>query len=189
MRKAPSKCSKGDGRDDNGTWRFDGRAGRSARFVASGATIGICGTAVAKASAQAGGYYAGANNKFWRVLHESGLTPELLTWQDYPRLLEWGIGLMDLAKKVSGCDSNLTAANYDVPRATDQIKRYRPSVLCFNGKTAARVFLQRDPAAPIDYGFLQGTVHGARLFVAPSTSAAARKYWDQRIWDELGRSV
>jgi double-stranded uracil-DNA glycosylase len=38
----------------------------------------LCGTAAGTASARANAYYAHKQNKFWNILHETGLTPELL---------------------------------------------------------------------------------------------------------------
>jgi TDG/mug DNA glycosylase family protein len=38
----------------------------------------FCGMAAGTASAKAGAYYAHKQNKFWTILHETGLTPELL---------------------------------------------------------------------------------------------------------------
>jgi TDG/mug DNA glycosylase family protein len=59
----------------------------------------ICGTAAGATSAKQSAYYAGRGNKFWRVLHDVGLTSRLLRPHDYPLLLQEGIGLTDLAKR------------------------------------------------------------------------------------------
>ena len=41
----------------------------------------ICGSAVSTQSSQVGSYYAGQGNKFWKILHETGLTPRQLAEQ------------------------------------------------------------------------------------------------------------
>ena len=46
----------------------------------------FCGTAAGTQSAQAGAYYAGRGNKFWRILHETGLTPRQLAPHEFPTL-------------------------------------------------------------------------------------------------------
>jgi TDG/mug DNA glycosylase family protein len=38
----------------------------------------LCGSAASTASAAASAYYAHKQNKFWKILHETGLTAELL---------------------------------------------------------------------------------------------------------------
>lgn len=53
-----------------------------------GLDVVFCGTAVATASAQRGHYYAGPGNRFWQLLHESGLTTTLLTPEDDATLPE-----------------------------------------------------------------------------------------------------
>ncbi len=59
---------------------------------------------------------------------------------------------------------------------------YRPAVLAFNGKRAAREYFARD----IDYGYQQGDDIGAtRIYVGPSTSGAARGFWNEEIWRQI----
>jgi TDG/mug DNA glycosylase family protein len=75
----------------------------------SGLTIVFCGTAAGTVSAARGAYYAHPQNKFWRVLHAVGLTPRLVRPDEYGELPEWGLGLTDIAKHVSGMDRQLPA--------------------------------------------------------------------------------
>ena len=67
----------------------------------------LCGTAVGTASATAGAYYAHKQNKFWKILHETGLTPELLQPHQYRDLLRHRIGLTDFVKTHSGMDHQI----------------------------------------------------------------------------------
>ena len=62
----------------------------------------ICGSAVSTQSSHAGSYYAGQGNKFWKILHETGLTDRLLLTSQYRELLHYQIGLTDVAKKAVG---------------------------------------------------------------------------------------
>jgi double-stranded uracil-DNA glycosylase len=78
-----------------------------------GLRLVICGTAAGAASAAEGAYYAGPGNKFWRVLHEVGLTPRELWSADYELLLSYGIGLTDLAKHAFGADADLPRRCFD----------------------------------------------------------------------------
>lgn len=54
--------------------------------------IVFCGTAAGKRSAELQMYYAGQGNKFWRVLEEVDLTPELLSPHQYTNLPQYRIG-------------------------------------------------------------------------------------------------
>ena len=77
--------------------------------------IVLCGTAAGTTSAAERAYYAHRQNKFWKILHETRLTPELLQPHQYRSLLQHGIGLTDLVKAGAGMDRatlpKLTAAD------------------------------------------------------------------------------
>ena len=79
----------------------------------------ICGSAAGRVSARARAYYAGPGNKFWRTLHEVGLTNRVLRPRDYALVLTYGIGLTDMNKRQSGSDGAL-AAGADAP---DDVRR------------------------------------------------------------------
>lgn len=84
-------------------------------LLAKDLKVVFCGSAAGNKSAQAGTYYAGPGNKFWRILYATGLTPRLLQPSEYPTLLNYGIGLSDLVKGKSGSDRDLKDSDYDVP--------------------------------------------------------------------------
>ena len=73
----------------------------------------FCGTQAGTQSARRGAYYAGRGNRFWPTLHDVGLTPVRLAPEQYPMLLDYGIGLTDMAKKTSGADSLLRPDHVD----------------------------------------------------------------------------
>ena len=141
----------------------------------------ICGTAAGNQSAQLSQYYAKPGNKFWKVLFEVGLTPIRLEPSEYPRLLDYGIGLTDLAKDISGMDKGLIPSDFGLGELRKKIDKYRPRILCFNGKRAAVEFLGRS----VRYGIQPETSGETRLFVATSTSGAANGSWDLRVWQAL----
>ena len=142
-----------------------------------GLKIVMCGTAAGDRSALLQSYYAGRGNKFWKILLKVGLTPLLLTSQEYKRLLEFGIGLTDLVKSKSGMDTSLALGDFDVRAFRTKIQTHQPQYICFNGKRAAVEFLQRS----VHYGLQSEAIEGTRMFVAPSTSAAAGGSWDDLI--------
>ena len=74
-----------------------------------GLRIVFCGTAAGNVSAACGAYYAHPRNPFWSALHALGLTPRKLEPEEYRDLPQWGLGLTDIAKYVSGVDNTLPA--------------------------------------------------------------------------------
>jgi TDG/mug DNA glycosylase family protein len=145
----------------------------------------FCGTAVGARSAEAGAYYAGPGNAFWTTLYEIGLTPRRLRPSEYAELLHYGIGLTDICKVSSGSDREVGTGGFDVQGLRATLERYAPDWIAFNGKKAAETALGR----PVDYGRQPERLAGTEAFVLPSTSGAARGYWDIRHWQELAAAV
>lgn len=153
-------------------------------LLATGLRLVICGSAASATSARVGAYYAGPQNRFWLTLHEVGLTPRQLAPAEFRELLRYGIGLTDIVKTQAGNDRDLRPSPSDGDDLRVRIVRYAPRILCFNGKRAAQQFLGTKTVA---FG-LQGTAIGStRIFVAPSTSAAARGHWDLEVWRALAK--
>lgn len=150
-----------------------------------GLRVVFCGTAAGTASARARSYYAGPGNGFWRTLDETGLTPIQLTPAEFVRLPEFGIGLTDICKILHGSDLEVGTAELDVARLEAQITSAEPANLAFNGKNAARGALERD----VEYGPQEERIGGATIWVLPSTSAAARRFWDIEPWHKLAQGL
>ena len=151
-----------------------------------GLRVVFCGSAAGAASARAGAYYAGPGNRFWPTLYRVGLTPRILAPSEFGSVLRYGIGLTDICKTESGADSGLSGKADDAAALTAKIVRYRPAVLAFNGKRAARVFLD---AATIDYGEQPKRIGETLIHVLPSTSGAARRWWDEAFWRRVARAA
>lgn len=146
-----------------------------------GLAVVFCGTAASSVSAQRGAYYAGPGNAFWPTLHLTGLTPRLMQPQEFRRITLFGLGLADLAKTASGADHALQQSHFDREALHRKIIRYQPRLLAFTSKRAASEFLNR----PVAYGLQSDTLNSTMLFVLPSPSGAARRYWDPHPWQEL----
>src|SRR4051794_24990543 len=76
----------------------------------------FCGTAAGTTSARRREYYAGRGNRFWTILHETGLTPRRLRPAEFRDLVTYGIGLTDVCKTQDGMDRELRAAAFDPNR-------------------------------------------------------------------------
>jgi len=156
----------------------------------------ICGSAVGAESARAGSYYAGRNNLFWQILHEIGLTDRVLHTSEYRNLLQYGVGFTDDAKKVSGVDANIKKEDYDAGAFVQKMLFFQPQIICFNGKKAAATLCSWQHqhncrTKEIGYGIYPHPIlpNGSTLFVAPSTSATAKRYWQPDYWRELAALV
>jgi TDG/mug DNA glycosylase family protein len=154
-------------------------------LLEAGLSLVICGTAPSAASKQQEAYYAHPGNIFWKTLHEAGLTPRQLTAKAYPELLKYGIGLTDLNKTEWGADSELSPDRFDRLAFTEKMQRFQPGAIAFSSKFAASVFFGRT----VQYGRQMETLDGIALFVMPSTSGRARRYFDLAHWRALAGFV
>lgn len=151
-------------------------------FLVKNLDLVICGTAVGKTSASRKQYYAGRGNCFWKTLAMIKLTPHELKPSEYKLLLDFGIGLTDIVKGQAGNDRDITFKKDSVEILRWKIDDYKPHYLCFNGKKAAKMFFK---SPNVEYGIQQQSFGQTLLFVAPSTSASGRGYWNLGFWEDL----
>jgi len=123
-------------------------------------------------------------NTFWMTLHATGLTPVRLAPTDFARLAEFGIGLTDICKVLRGFDAEVGTVEFDVAGLEARVGEAEPANFAFNGKNAARGALGRR----VERGLQPERIGGAAVWVLPSTSGAARRYWDVDTWQELTRA-
>lgn len=151
-----------------------------------GLDLVICGSAAGAASARRGAYYAGPGNRFWGTLFETGLTPRLLTPEDFRQLPDFGIGLTDVEKVQSGADADIDFQRASATGLRRRVVAAAPRVLCFNGKKAAQVALRK---RRVEVGLQVDTLGATKIYVAPSTSGLATRWWDVGAWHELAELV
>jgi TDG/mug DNA glycosylase family protein len=143
----------------------------------------ICGMSAGEKAAEAGTYYAASGNRLWSTLHQVGLTPRELAPAEWQQLLEYRIGLVDLVPRdKSGMERGVRFAGGAELRR--KMREYAPGMLVFNGKAAAKEYFGMPTVV---YGLLPNTIDKTKLFVCPSTSAAARGSWDPRWWDVMAK--
>ncbi|MEE2996450.1 MAG: mismatch-specific DNA-glycosylase [Pseudomonadota bacterium] len=146
----------------------------------------FCGSAASSASARYEAYYAGPGNRFWLVLQETGLTPRLFAPPEFPRLSALGIGLTDLAKNETGADRDFSTSSYDCSGLRKKIDKASPAIIAFTGKRPASIFLMRSLGIGTeDYGEQSARLGQTRIFVLPSPSGAARRWWSPEPWHSL----
>jgi TDG/mug DNA glycosylase family protein len=153
-----------------------------------GLRLVFCGTAAGRQSALQKAYYAHAQNKFWRVLEEVGLTPRRFEASEYPALYELGIGLTDIAKFASGMDHQLPRHSLG-PKAVKALRRrieiIAPRHLAFTSLNAGRAVLGKSASA----GEQEERWGETRIWVLPSPSPLADNHWNLAPWQALARAV
>jgi TDG/mug DNA glycosylase family protein len=141
----------------------------------AGLDLVIVGINPGNRSGAMGHHYAWPGNHFWPVLFESGIIPEKITFTDDHRVLEWGIGLTNLVDRTTRGVEDLTRQEMaeGAARLRQKLLRFRPTVVCFNGKSIYEAFTGR---SKLEFGLQEETLEGILMFVVPSSSARAAAY-------------
>jgi mismatch-specific thymine-DNA glycosylase len=119
-----------------------------------------------------GHHYGGPGNHFWKLLHMSGLIPNLFNANDDYRMPQYGIGFTNIVQRPSKAGSDITKDEITAGAEVlmQKIKMYRPKIVAFNGRGIYEVYAGNKH---FHYGkqpdlFLGTDTH---VFVMPSSSA------------------
>ena len=129
-------------------------------------------------SAAVGHHFAGHSNRFWKLLSESQLLSEPLTYREDHRLLEWGLGLTNIVQRPSAGIDVLTSQEYAAgrKRLLGIVARDRPQIVALLGVTIFRTLFPDTRAQRISLGLQRAQMGGARVFVLPNPSGRNAHY-------------
>ncbi|AJY46069.1 mismatch-specific DNA-glycosylase [Martelella endophytica] len=156
-------------------------------LLAPNLRIVFCGTAKGIISARTGSFYANPSNRFYRTLHDTGLTDRQVDPKAFGDLLGFGIGLTDLNQRESGMDKVLSAEHFDIEAFRQKMVAFRPGVIAFTSLNAARIYFgDRKIAA----GLQSKKLENIPIFALPSTSGA-NGHWtkDRHHWYQLAETL
>ena len=122
-------------------------------------------------SAETGHHFAGYSNRFWKLLFESGLVPERVTYEDDDRLPSFGFGITNICARATPGIDTLLPAEYLLGRAKlrRKILRYKPVVVAMVGVTVFRAMFPQHKG-PVTLGRQQETIGNSVVFVLPNPS-------------------
>jgi TDG/mug DNA glycosylase family protein len=142
----------------------------------------FCGINPGRVSAAAGRHFANPRNDFWRLLHDAGFTPRLLSPAEQLELPLFGYGLTNAAYRTTPGSGDLRRADFEgaAERLARIARELRPGVIAFVGKEAYRGTFNERPRL----GLQDRRLGDTRLFVLPSTSPAnaAVPYAERLRW-------
>lgn len=124
-------------------------------------------------SATIGHHFAGFSNRFWKLLFEARLVPELLRAEDDRRLVEFHYGITNLVPRPTPGIDTLRPAEYvdGLESLKEKVRRWKPPVVAFVGVTLFRSIFGIPAGKPITLGLQRRErFEGARVFVLPNPS-------------------
>jgi double-stranded uracil-DNA glycosylase len=151
-------------------------------ILAEGLRVIFCGINPSLYSAAVGHHFARPGNRFWPAIYRAGFTDRLLSpFEDY-RLLEYGLGVTNIADRATAtadlvpADELLAGAR----RLVRKLRKYRPVAVAFLGISAYRLAFEK-PRARL--GEQPKKLAGCAAWVLPNPSGLNAHY---QI-DELAR--
>src|SRR5262245_10088216 len=121
-------------------------------------------------SAATGHHFAGYSNRFWKLLYDSRLVPEPISYADDRRLPEWKFGITNLLARPTAGISELKPPELRAGRRAlvAKIRRFQPEIVALVGVTVFRSLFPGAPYAGL--GTQRERLDSARIFVLPNPS-------------------
>jgi TDG/mug DNA glycosylase family protein len=162
-------------------------------IVAPGLSVIFCGINPGLGAAAVGHHFAGRGNRFWRVLHLAGFTPQELSPQDDRTLLAYGLGLTSVVERPTAGAGELGRQEFVAAAAGFEhwVRRQAPRCVAFLGKAAYAGMMGR----VVPWGRQAAPFGGAVAWVLPNPSgrnlsfsldALTTAYRDLRLTAETG---
>ncbi len=128
-------------------------------------------------SSLTGHHFAGFSNRFWKLLYESKLVPEPITFTDDDRLPEWGYGITNIVPRPTPGIDTLRPDEYVAGRARlrAKVRRHKPAVVAMVGLTVFRAMFP-ERKGPVRLGLQPERVGASAVFVLPNPSGRNANY-------------
>ncbi len=126
-------------------------------------------------SAAVGHHFARPGNRFWKALHQAGLTDRLLSPFEDRDLLELGLGVTNVVARATAAANELSVEELRSGAASliRKVRRFEPRYVAVVGMGAYRVAFQRRNAT---VGPQPDVFGGSRWWVLPNPSGRAAAY-------------
>lgn len=135
-------------------------------------------------SALTGHHFAGFSNRFWKLLYESRLVPEPITYEDDDRLPEFGYGITNICARATPGIDTLMPHEYVEGRTKlrRKIARYRPPIVAMVGVTVFRAMFPENKGK-VQLGPQPERIGDTEVFVLPNPSGRNANFSYQEMLD------
>ena len=160
-------------------------------IVAPRLDVLFCGINPGLLAIRSGHHFDGRGNRFWRVLHLAGFTPETLTPDRDASLVRFGYGITAVVGRATAGADELRTADFIAARPAFEAKiaRLAPRVVAFLGKAAYAGLSGRHDIA---WGRQAATIGSSRVWILPNPSGRNRSFSLEQLvaaYGELQRAV
>jgi double-stranded uracil-DNA glycosylase len=153
----------------------DARTKRVGDVIARDLRVLFCGINPGLYSGATGHHFARPGNRFWPALHQSGFTEQQLEPENERQLLEHGLGVTNVAGRVTATAGELTKEELQrgATRLKEKVTRYSPHILAVLGIGSYRTGFGRPDAV---FGLQPERISDARVWVLPNPSGLNAHY-------------
>jgi double-stranded uracil-DNA glycosylase len=144
-------------------------------ILAPGLSVIFCGINPAITAGLTGRHFASPTNRFWRVLHRSGFTPQEIVPEEARSILCYGYGLTVAAARPTSGANDLSCLELKQTGASleRKIRRYAPRIVAFLGKPAFAAITENNAVV---WGRQLARFGGSLAWVLPNPSGRNRSF-------------
>lgn len=144
-------------------------------IIAGNLAVLFCGINPGMLAAATGHHFAGRGNRFWRVIHLAGFTPDEVLPQNDRTILRYGCGLTTVVERPTARADQVATREFSAAAAKfeKKIARYTPRFVAFLGKAAYAALAGR---ADFDWGLQPGSMGSSAVWVLPNPSGRNRAF-------------
>ncbi|MBU1632968.1 hypothetical protein KJ762_00465 [bacterium] len=165
----------------------------------------ICGTSK---SLNENGYYIKEKEKFWGLIYKCNVTKYIIDPYDYNQFEDLGFKFLEIISSIESQDRkifekySIDEIQNSIKGFVEKVKTIKPKRIFFHGKKSAEWFLQyrengkiRKKGYPMtkdrEYGKQSdlNLEYGYDIYILPSTSGAASKYWQPKYWEQAWKDT
>ncbi len=154
--------------------------------VADGLRVLFCGINPGLLTAHTGHHFARPGNRFWPALHVSGFTPRQLLPAEQDRLLDYGLGITNVAPRATARADELSDEELREGGLAliAKVRRHRPRWLAVAGITAYRTAFGERTAR---IGPQERVIGDTRIWALPNPSGLNAHWTPRTMAEEFAR--
>ncbi|RKR05765.1 G/U mismatch-specific uracil-DNA glycosylase [Flavobacterium sp. 90] len=144
-------------------------------IIAKDLKVLFCGINPGLKSASDGHHFSGRSNRFWKVLHQAGFTPQQIEPENDFIILELGYGLTTAVARPTTRADELSKEEFSdsIQIFKSKINQFQPQYIAFLGKAAYKAFSGKKQ---ILWGLQEEEFCGSKVWVLPNPSGLNRGF-------------
>ena len=149
-------------------------------LMATQLAVVFCGINPGLMAAATGHHFVGPTNRFWRVIHLAGFTPDEIRPEDDRQILRYHCGLTTVVSRPTASADQLAPEEFASAAAEfrRKIEHYAPRFVAFLGKAA---YAALSGHREVSWGRQADLMGGAIVWVLPNPSGRNRSFRLDRL--------